>query len=695
MEQVPSKNNIDQVERRVGRKDSHLDSKIKEISSNITNNNLLESLDKLIAERIKKNNEGRALRPKNGSYYLKKESSEQIISNNEILNPLEEEYNLVHQKKDVPTPVENTDIPIQRNSFKKETEPILEEQEAEKYPPFPQKGGDLEKIKEEVDSAESISELLDTVKNYSTIILDDGRTGYIGPIVRGDVIFTIVNEYRKEGGHSVGKIIPDFNIVGVPAFREKLRDLLILEERGNTSATTKTPSLQEELLRDRMFSVETSPTTEVKKIIPSSSKVIRKEQPSLVKRLKNFFGNKEGRKTIPSEKEYISPSSDTQKTPRGRNFFGRLLQKKESNNTTASTPFSKNTSHIEARLRSIVDGLDPLLEEGEASKNTGDTSFSKPVFSKNTTPVESQLRSIRNGLHSILNIEGKEDLEAIEGMKAVTAETHRQQESLKKILKPEGKKLLKFLESGANYLNKNVGSGPKLFACAGLIAAGALSAYASPVVFTAIGLTSLGMRVVSTAGTYALVKKLLDSKYETWEKEGKKISTLKKTSLELGAVITAAGAGQAVGWLFEHIATFADSALHTSHHIQDAHNEVASKITHIPVTPTDPTFVTEQLAPVTSSVEVLTQSSPELIHAVMKNENLWSIVRKTLSASNYIGFENFSSLPDNMKEAKIQWIVDQLAKNPQAHGITSGDVNKIFYEGTKKTIVDFTGLLKK
>lgn len=85
------------------------------------------------------------------------------------------------------------------------------------------------------------------------------------------------------------------------------------------------------------------------------------------------------------------------------------------------------------------------------------------------------------------------------------------------------------------------------------------------------------------------------------------------------------------------------------------------------------------------------ESTPELLHTVKPSENLWSILRSTLTRNDYIGYENFASLSDAKKEEKIRSIVTEIEKDPKAYGFPTEKTNLIRPGNT----LNLTKLLKK
>lgn len=313
-----------------------------------------------------------------------------------------------------------------------------------------------------------------------------------------------------------------------------------------------------------------------------------------------------------------------------------------------------------------------------------------PVLNDQELENPSAFNNSEAFLESLYNEDGKEEKpvspekvkEIHKKLEAVENKTKSFRASIMEKLGTSGNELLSLADRGAKFFGENVDWKTKVFAGAGLVAAGALSAYATPVVLTAIGVTSLAMRGLSAASTYLVLKGVLDKKYEQWEKEGKTTSDIKKVMYGSGAAILAGVTGQAVGWLTEHgLSSLNDMVSHFS----------SSTIT-LPVpenisTPTIPEEILQTPQPSTPSVEV-TALSPEIVHEVTKGQNLWSILRSTLSKENIDGF---LSLTQGEQESRIQALVSKIAEDPKSFGIVSEKIDLI-RAGEK---LNLTSLFKK
>ena len=259
-------------------------------------------------------------------------------------------------------------------------------------------------------------------------------------------------------------------------------------------------------------------------------------------------------------------------------------------------------------------------------------------------------------------------------IEAVEKNTKSMRERAIEKLGLKGETFLSLCDRGSEFFGKNVSLKTKLFASAGLITAGALSASAGPVVLTTIGLTTLAMRTISAAGTYLVVRGILEKNYEAREKAGKKVSSLEKGLYGAGAVVIAVGAGQAIGYLFEQLAIAAEKGITSAKDLLE--------MTKTVVPANMPTEVIQEALPVDPVVTENTHIiSPEIItpplevlHTVLRNENLWSVVRKSLESIDY---EGFSHLSRGVQEAKISLLIDKIAQDPKSFGVMSGKIDLI------------------
>lgn len=245
---------------------------------------------------------------------------------------------------------------------------------------------------------------------------------------------------------------------------------------------------------------------------------------------------------------------------------------------------------------------------------------------------------------------------------------------------PKGKKLVTLLTAGSEYINTQVNNkAVRTFAAAGLITAGALAAYATPVVLASMAGVGFGLRIVSAAKLYTTARNVLDTKYKEWEKEGKKVHRLKVAGLEIGAVGAAIFAGDIIGKIFEGIASLdivrevATSIKNTANidSVTEAWSKLFTGETPVSVPAVEhPVTVTPSAAP-TSTLDTAVASTqqaasntlesvvsdPSLIHTVAKGDSLWSLLRADLDR---LDFEGFKGLNQGDQEKMIQKFVDKI-----------------------------------
>lgn len=362
----------------------------------------------------------------------------------------------------------------------------------------------------------------------------------------------------------------------------------------------------------------------------------------------------------------------------------------------------RTTSSMPAPAR-LVTKIEPFIQEIEEAPSQ-------------ETIVLNTLREIRTKQAPTYPEKPFTQEEVEQKLIALDQKTKERRTTLLEKLEPSRKKLLGFLDQGVSALknivtlekvtevsqalNKNVGMRVKLGASVGLCVAGLLAAPASPAVIVAIGGMSITMRTISTvgstAGAYVALKKRLDAYY----KKNTKISRLKMTTLETGAVLAAAFAGTAIGALFEHLAETMPSfdemkdMLSSKLSPYESVNSGGAPIMPGPgeayggtitndlfkINPENaivPNEVVSQTAPSTIPETLkpsILESIPlkDITYEIHKGDTLWSALRKTLQAEN---FEGFSQLSGSAQETKIRRLIDAIAKNPQAYGVTSGNIN--------------------
>lgn len=308
-----------------------------------------------------------------------------------------------------------------------------------------------------------------------------------------------------------------------------------------------------------------------------------------------------------------------------------------------------------------------------------------------TSPQEENDSTFNNPEHFIKDLEGlyegrgmsqKIEVQLSPEQKskiaAVEEKTKNLREKVMEKLGNKGKTFLSLCDKGSDFLKANVSGKTRIFASAGLITAGTLSVAASvaagPVVLTAIGITSLAMRAISAAGTYQLIRGALEKNYEAREKNGEKVSSLQKGFYGASALVIAAGAGLAIGNLFEYLATAVENSIISEKELLEmSKTAIPSDVAGEVVTETRsiPQVMTEN-SPIISP-EIITPPL-EVLHTVIRNENLWSIMRKTLETIDY---EGFSHLSRGVQEAKISLLIDKIAEDPKSFGVMSGKIDLI------------------
>ena len=265
---------------------------------------------------------------------------------------------------------------------------------------------------------------------------------------------------------------------------------------------------------------------------------------------------------------------------------------------------------------------------------------------------------------------------------SVATTTKNKLESTLEKVGPHGKKLVSLLTRGSEYLNTQVNNkAVRLFAAAGLVSAGAMAAYATPIVLASMAGVGLGMRIISAAGMYKLVRKQLDDKYKEWEKDGKKKNTLSIAGMEAGAVGIALFSGEMIGKAFELIAS-SDIVHEVATSIKNTANiesvkeswskllfgsdapvstlpteEALASSASSPVIPTETTTTGVEAKTTTPLENAVAPTNADLQHVVKKGDNLWSLLRGDLSRLN---FEGFNELTQKGQEKMIQEFVNKI-----------------------------------
>lgn len=288
----------------------------------------------------------------------------------------------------------------------------------------------------------------------------------------------------------------------------------------------------------------------------------------------------------------------------------------------------------------------------------------------------------------------------------ITEKTILKRESVRRELGPEGKGLLNMLDRGAQFFDNNVSPKTRIFAGVTLAATGALALYATPAIGTIAVITAAGagVRVIGASAAYIGIKRTLDkyikdvddhnaNREEDDEKFNLKVG---RTEKKLFALAGAAGAALLGNLAGEYLAPTLGKVL--EEYFPQINDTLFSfsrgVVPSVPVVPEVTTGITPQAMPLPEVpvitfapnpvpevvlppvIETITPTiSPELLlHTVKPGENLWAILRKTMEASN---FEGFNALSDNLKESMIADALSKLPKNPQEYGITSGNINVI------------------
>jgi hypothetical protein len=344
------------------------------------------------------------------------------------------------------------------------------------------------------------------------------------------------------------------------------------------------------------------------------------------------------------------------------------------------------------KLRKKFFGSNEQKSEDTKERKEGNFSFLTPQESIESTFDENAVFSVEDEIAAEKEIQGilakrAASLEQKKNWERKLAKIKKIKENTNNIFKdtlekvgPSGKKLVSLLSSGSEYINAQVKNpAVKYFASAGLLSAGALAAYATPVVLASMAGVGLGLRVVSAAKIYTSARKILDKTYEKKEKEGNKISAIKMAGLEVGALGVALFSGEIIGKVFEGIASLdvvheIGTSIKNSANIESI-TEVWGKlfggdtpvsipadvqpVVHTPPVPSpSPVDVSVQNMPAVSApIEHIVAPDPSLIHHVAKGDSLWSLLRGDLTRLNY---EGFNSLAQGDQEKIIQELVNKI-----------------------------------
>lgn len=326
-------------------------------------------------------------------------------------------------------------------------------------------------------------------------------------------------------------------------------------------------------------------------------------------------------------------------------------------------------------------GLINNMAEGERTKNANEMLSEEEkdaAIAAGLAKLRAKTTEARNLAKNIPSLERHTPWK--ERLEKITKNTKNRLETTLEKLGPAGKKLVSVLTEGSEYLNSQTSNKVvKLFAAAGLVSAGALAAYATPVVLTSIAGVGLGMRIVSAAGVYAFARKQLDKKYEKWEREGKQKSALSIAGHEAAAIGLALCSGEIIGRVFSGVASMPViqevaqsiknvanvdgltkywSNVFSDNPTQSIASQGAQDITK-------PVPEPEIITPLES---VVTPSNPELQHVIKKGDSLWSLLRKDLAGMK---LEGLSSLSQGAQERMMKEILDDIT-------VPSGNIDKIF-----------------
>ena len=306
------------------------------------------------------------------------------------------------------------------------------------------------------------------------------------------------------------------------------------------------------------------------------------------------------------------------------------------------------------------EGRTPVWEEPVRDSTLDDPRpFLESLYPKNLMAVSEHAQTRNESMPAPITIE-----RAFEKLAVIDKNTENIRTSLLERLGTHGKEFLSLVDKGSKFFKENVSWKTRVFAGAGLLTSAALSVYAAPLVLTALGVTSLSMRVISASGTYLVLKNVLDKNFDARTKNGKAASEKEKMFYGVGAVILAGITGQAIGHLIEN-------------GIPQSVRDMFQTQSPLPATP-PATIEVPAETPVDTPVESTTPEAivpaPVLLHEVVKGDSLWSILRSSLSQEN---FEGFTKLTLGDQEKMIQLAVNKIAEDPTSYGVTSGSVHKL------------------
>lgn len=506
---------------------------------------------------------------------------------------------------------------------------------------------------------ENLNTFLDTLLPYSEIILQPklGENAEKRETISGEQIKDRVLTYidRSPSAPSLqDNLLPIFNIIGLPDFEFQL-EILILETLKTIIIPIEAVSL-------------------ASKVPDADNDVDNKVQPFKdplhVQWVQQETEKKLNKQPNPVMRPFVRPSLGTQL----RRFFG-LNASNVGKPDQIKTIFDKNLKKINLKnlpvLRDVVD------------ETTPSNSIYKAVSQPRPDDDLDEPQTLRGNLQEKIG-NWKERLGK------VTKTTKNKLETTLDKMGPEGKKLVSMFTKGSEYLNSKVDKKTKFFAAAGLLSAGAMAAYATPVVLASIAGVGLSMRIISAAGVYTFARKELDKKYEEWEKDGKKKSALTIVGMEAGAVGFALFSGEVIGTLFQGIAEMSvvQETLTSIKNVANidslaeywkgvfSDNVPAPTSVSTPSAESTPTILATAPEASTSGGDVsktsplesqTTPTNPDLEHTVKKGDTRWSLLRKDLEILQPEGFENLSQ---GGKERLIREILDDITDPP-------GNIDKI------------------
>ncbi len=208
------------------------------------------------------------------------------------------------------------------------------------------------------------------------------------------------------------------------------------------------------------------------------------------------------------------------------------------------------------------------------------------------------------------------------------------------------------------------------------IAIAGLGASGAPLVVPALALATV-FRVASGAGLYATLHKALENTYAKEEAAGRKVKVLRKQVMGAGAITVSAFAGYAIGQYISGLFP-TDEAVHTTGPAVSQIDSAASAPVPVPevvasaASAPDVEAIT-QAASEQVAQEVVAAPAHEMIHIVVEDENLWTIVKDHLMRSD--AFTDLSEQAKNIEISKYLAAIQEAKIFP--HGIDNihaGDV---------------------